>query len=312
MPKPVALILLNWNTPEHTTSCIKSIQQHCDPADYDIIIADNGSTDGSLQRISKQFPELIYLDNLTNLGYAGGNNKAITYAIEKGYTYSLVMNNDTTVSPALVRSMLDHLNQHPEAAAAQPAIYWMHQPDQLWNGQGCFQQVIGRIYSDKTLSTKTITKAKWLTGCCLFVRNSTLIENGLFNEQFFLYYEDVELSFRLRKAGHELHYLPQLSMYHEAGASSQVSAQKEGTLSPVIHYYVSRNHIWFLRKYGNSLFLPAILLTYAPYYIALLSYFLIRGRRKKASYLFNGLKDGIFRSEKVIWPKINTALKPRS
>lgn len=312
MPKSVALILLNWNTPEYTASCITSVQQNCDAADYDLIIADNGSTDGSLNKLRLQFPDLIFIDNKTNLGYAGGNNTALEYALNHGYTYSLVMNNDTTVGRGMIRGLIDHLDQHPRAAAAQPAIYWMHEPEKLWNAEGRFQQITGKVYAVKKPTTREMILAEWLTGCCILLRNSVLRECGLFNSRFFLYYEDVELSFRLRAAGYELHYLPRLSMYHEAGASGQVSAQKEGTLSPVIHYYVSRNHIWFLRKYGNPLFYPVMFLFYTPYYAALLGYFLIRGRKKKASCLFNGLKDGLFESEKVIWPKIDTALKPNS
>lgn len=320
MSKPVAILLLNWNTPEHTSNCIKSLLAHCNTSLFDLVIADNGSTDGSITKLQTQFPELIFLDNKENLGFAEGNNRAIQYSIDQGYEYSLILNNDTETDEDLVTALVHHLENNQQAAAVQPAIYWLHDKTALWNGEGCYQSFFGRIHSDcslpeenkiaetiKTTTSAVYTKAAWLTGCCMLVRNSVLKQTGYFNKQFFLYYEDVELSFRIRAAGHELHYLPGSKLYHEAGASGQLaSREKEGTLSPVIHYYVSRNQIWFLRRFGKPVFYPFMFLYHAPYFLALLAYFLIRGRKKKAGYLFNGLKDGFFTSETVIWPKLKT------
>ncbi|WP_158798479.1 glycosyltransferase family 2 protein [Pedobacter sp. L105] len=308
MQKPVAILLLNWNTPLYTSNCISSLLAVGDHSLFDIIIADNGSTDGSLQKLKSQFPQLTFLDNEYNLGFAEGNNRAINYSISQGYMYSLILNNDTETEEDLVKLLLQHLQEHPKAAAVQPAIYWLHDKTKLWNGNGCFNAVTGKIYARKIPAVHPVKyiRAKWLTGCCMLVRNSVLAKEGAFNKQFFLYYEDVELSFRLRAAGHELHYLPTATVYHEAGASGQLtSREKEGTLSPVIHYYVSRNHIWFLGRFGNPLFYPFMILFNAPYYLGLLCYFMLRGRRKKAKFLINGIKDGFFTSEKVIWPKLN-------
>ena len=312
MQKPVALLLLNWNTPKYTSDCITSLLRHCDTQLFDIIVADNGSSDQSLEKLTIQFPEITFLDNKENLGFAEGNNRALIYSINKGYRYSLVVNNDTTVDEDLITGLTAHLNDHPEAAAVQPAIYWMHNKTEIWNGKGCYNPLFGKVYSNKAIPSGTtgFSKAKWLTGCCMLVRNDVLQQTGLFNKQFFLYDEDVELSFRIRAAGHELHYLPQSKLYHEAGASGQLATkEKEGTLSPVIHYYVSRNRIWFLRRFGNPVFYPLMFLYYSLYYTGVFSYFLIRGRRKKASLLLNGLKDGFFISEKVIWPELKQAAK---
>lgn len=315
MPKPVALILLNWNTPIHTYNCINSLIANGDNSLFDIIVADNGSTDGSLQKLKKQFPDVLFIDNQYNLGFAEGNNKAIQYSIDKGYAYSLLLNNDTETEDDLVQKLLQHLQNHPEAAAVQPAIYWLHDKARLWNGEGHYNAVIGKIYSitKQSNTNKKHTRVQWLTGCCMLVRNTVLEKERGFNKQFFLYYEDVELSFRIRAEGYELHYLPDATLYHEAGASGQLpSREKEGTLSPVIHYYVSRNHIWFLRRFGNPLYYPLMVLFNAPYYLGLLCYFMLRGRCKKAKFLIKGIKDGFSTPEKVIWPKINhtTTINP--
>lgn len=308
MPKPIALLLLNWNTPTYTANCITSLIAHCDTSLFDIIIVDNGSTDGSLEILNKQFPDLIFLDNKENLGFAEGNNRAIRYSIANEYEYSLVLNNDTEVDEDIIKALHQHLYAHSEAAAVQPAIYWMHNKNSLWNGHGRFNPISGKVWSNVVPTKKGLTmiKADWLTGCCMLIRNSALQAIGLFNKQFFLYFEDVELSFRLSAAGYQLHYLPGTKMYHEAGASSQiVSSEKEGTLSPIIHYYVCRNQIWLLRKYTNPIFYPCIILCRSPYYISLLAYFFLKGKQKKAKHLLNGIKDGFFTPEKVIWPELN-------
>jgi len=307
MPKPVAVILLNWNTPGYTAACINSLKHYCDENMFDIIVADNGSTDNSLSILQAQFPDVVFIDNQENLGFAEGNNRALSYSIEHGCTYSLLINTDTLVDEDIITALSQHLNTHQQAAAAQPAIYWMHDKSKIWNGEGNFNAVTGMVRSDTKTPTHhdlaSFKQAKWVTGCCVLLRNSALQKSGLLNNKFFLYYEDVDLSYRLRDNGFELHYLPSVKMYHEAGVSAKISPKNnEGNLSPVIHYYTSRNHIWFLRKYGNTAFLPIYAIRTGLYYGALYVYFKLRNRNQKASNLIKGLKDGLFTPKNLIWP----------
>ena len=257
MPKQVALILLNWNTPVHTANCIASLKQYCDEQLFDIIVVDNGSTDDSLNLLKAQYPDLIYIENDENMGFAEGNNRGLEYSIANNYIYSLIINTDTLVDEDIVNKLSYHLNNHPEAAAVQPAIFWMHDKTRIWNGKGGFNKLLGKSYSGRTVPNPMdqFEVAQWVTGCCMLLRNSVLPLTGLFNKQFFLYYEDAELSYRIRDFGYQVHYLPSCKMYHEAGVSARLEApKKEGFLNPVIHYYISRNRIWFLRKYGNMVF----------------------------------------------------------
>jgi GT2 family glycosyltransferase len=306
MPKPVALILLNWNTPVHTANCIASLKQYCDEQLFDIIVVDNGSADNSITIIKAQYPNVIFIENGENLGFAEGNNRGIEHSIAQNYTYSLIINTDTLVDEDIVAKLSTHLNNHPKAAAVQPAIFWLHDKTKIWNGKGSFNQLLGLTYTSKNVpkETDTFEIAQWVTGCCVLLRNSALLKAGLFNKQFFLYYEDVELSYRIRELGYESHYLPSCKMYHEAGVSAQVGApKKEGFLSPVIHYYISRNRIWFLRKYGNVFCYPIYILSSASYYLLLWLYFKLRGRNEKAKLLIKGVKEGVFTPKNLIWPK---------
>lgn len=310
MHKPVAVILVNWNTAEYTANCILSLKQYCDENLFDVIVADNGSTDGSLKRLETQFPGLTYIDNQENLGFAEGNNRALEYAIKNGYPYSLIINTDTLVDEDIITKLYAHLQQHPEAAAVQPAIYWMHDKARIWNGDGKFNSFSGATSTDNRLPVKQLKgtrykTAEWLTGCCVMISNSALTEAGLFNKQFFLYFEDVDLSFRLRNKGYQLHYLFSCKMYHEAGVSAKSGVTKEGNLNPVIHYYVSRNHLWIIRGYGKPVFYPINFIYNGFYYLALLTYLKLRGRNEKVKQLIKGLKDGLFTSKKLIWPENN-------
>ncbi len=259
-----------------------------------------------------QYPDLIYIENGENLGFAEGNNRGLQYSIDNGYTYSLVINNDTLVDEDLVSKLKTHLDNHLQAAAVQPAIYWLHNKAAIWNGAGTFNASLGKTVSSTKIpdayDLKTAQTVEWVTGCCMMLRNDSLLMCGLFNQRFFLYYEDVELSFRLRECGHELHYLPSGKMYHEAGASAKVQ-KKEGFLSPIIHYYISRNHIWFLRRFGKPAFYPLYFIYNGAYYLMLLSYFVLRGRFRKARLLIKGLSEGLFTPKSLIWSNNNIGLK---
>ncbi len=306
MSKPVAVILLNWNTPHYTAACILSLKKYCDYRLFDIIVADNGSSDDSVNLLRKQFDDLVFIENGKNLGFAEGNNRALSYSIEHGYTHSLLINTDTLVDEDVVSKLHAHIITHKNVAAVQPSIYWMHRPDEIWNGEGKFNAILGITRSDTTTPSpnQKYKNAKWATGCCVLLSNEALTRSGLFNNLFFLYYEDVELCYRLREHGYKVHYLPSCKMYHEAGVSAKTGApKKEGFLSPVIHYYISRNHLWFLRKYGSSIFYPVNLLYNGAYYAAIWLYFRLRGRDQKAKMLIKGLREGLFTSKTIIWPK---------
>lgn len=300
MVKPIALILLNWNAKAHTKNCIDSLLKYANPALFDIIVADNGSTDGSLNYLKELFPQIIYIDNKENLGFAEGNNRAIDYAFQLKYEYSLLLNNDTIIESDIVEALYLFLQSNKDVAAVQPAIYYLQDKQKLWNGELKFNSFWGFTYSKKHLP-KTPTIVEWITGCCFLIRNEVLKEVGKFNTNFFLYYEDVELSFRIRQKGFKLCLLPSEIIFHEAGVSGQVASNAEGTLNPIIHYYLNRNKIWFIRRYGNKLFLIFNYLNLFVYWLMLLTYFTIKGKLKKRANLFKAIKDGFCTPSQTIW-----------
>lgn len=304
MTKQVAVIILNYNTPDYTTNCVKSIIRYCDTIIYDIIIADNGSTDSSLKILQSQFPELFFIDNKENLGFAEGNNRAMQYSIDRGYKYTLLINSDTEADSDFIAILKTHLDLNEHVAAVQPAIYWLHKRDKLWNSAGYFNKVTGNTVSKTSIRYQLINKpleVEWVTGCCALFRNQALKKTGLFNANFFLYFEDVDLSFRLRRNNFKLHYLATTKIFHEAGVSGKKNG-KEGFLNPLTHYYTSRNHLWIIRRYLPAILLVTSLTCNFFYYGILWLYFKIRKKNQKASLLLKGLKDGLFTKQLVIWP----------
>lgn len=296
MHKSVAVIIVNYNTPVHTANCVNSFITYCDQSLFDIIVVDNGSTDNSCQTLTDKFPDVFFIDNKLNLGFAEGNNIALAYSISNSYEYSLLANSDTLVKENIITALKTHLDLNSHVAAVQPAIYWMHERNKLWNGPGYFNKITGNTLSktsDEYKSVNGFLKVDWFTGCCVLLRNEVLREIGGFNKQYFLYYEDADLSFRMRSNQYDLHYTTTAKIYHEAGISSK-KAGPEGFLNPITHYYIARNHLWFIRTHGNNLLRPINMLYNLGYYLALWLYFKAKKKTRKASFVLNGIRDGLF------------------
>lgn len=301
MSKKVAVILINWNSFDLTRDTLDSLQK-VTYADFDVIVVDNGSTDGSGDQLKSTFPQVILLKSETNTGFTGGNNLAFQYAIAKGYTYAMMLNNDVEVEPDFLDPLVYTLDENKRLGAVQPLIYFHHDRDLIWNAGSVRNSWTGETVTlaynvrDDGHEQRWIRKhVDWLTGCAFMVRTDLLKRIGLLKEEFFIYYEDVDLSFRIRNAGFDLGYEPSSVIYHIAGMASK-SKEKgpEGYLDAKVHYYNARNRIWVLKKYAKTYFIPTILIYQTGYFIAVSVYFILRGRFAKLGAWLRGLKDGMF------------------
>lgn len=297
--KKVAVILVNWNSASITSDCILSLrkaQTHL----FDIIVVDNGSSDDSVAQLKNTFGDtIILLYSPVNSGFTGGNNMGMQYAIEKGYTYQMLLNNDTFVEPDFLEPLITYMDQHPEAGIIQSRIFFNHDRSLIWNGGSYFNSFWGYAYTKgynkpNSTITGTLKKVDWITGCAFFTRTSILKQVGLLAEPFFIYYEDTDLSFRIKNAGYELMYHPDSIVYHIAGmAYRQKKKGKEGIVSPFVHYLNTRNRIWFLKKYTKAQFVPSTVVYNIAYTFALLAYLVIRNRPQKIKAVLKGLRDGL-------------------
>lgn len=296
--KKTAIVLVNWNSFVYTQQCILSLDQ-VTKKDFDIIVVDNGSEDGSGEKLLQQNPQIILIKSDTNLGFTGGNNLGLEYSLQRGYQYSMLLNNDTEVAPDFLETLTDYMDKHPETGAIQPKIFYHHDRTLLWDGGSYFNPVFGITYTSglgkKPAQQHNIIKpVDWVTGCCFLTRNAILKETGLLAKNFFIYYEDVDLSFRIKKLGYELTYHPEAVIYHIAGASNKKKTKgKEGFVNPVVHYLNFRNRIWLLKKYTPFIFAPTVVMYTFFYTLAVMLYFTARFRFRKLSAVAKAIKDGL-------------------
>lgn len=288
----VAIILVNWNGYDFTRACLESIRK-VDFPDFRVIVVDNASLNQEGQRLKKAFPEIELIENTENLGFAGGNNVGIRYALEQGFSHVMLLNNDTEVEPDFLGEMVRNFNQNPNIGVVQPLILFMHDPKKIWSAGGKWIPALGRAVTLGDRHPVCDYRFKkpqldWATGCCMLISREALLKTGLLNEQYFAYFEDVEWSLRFREVGYGISLAEKAIIYHEAGASSK-KKNSEGTLSPRVFYYHVRNQFLLIRSHKAALGLMYHLLRFTLW----MGYFLIRGRFQKLKSVAKGIRDGL-------------------
>jgi GT2 family glycosyltransferase len=304
MSKKLAIILVNWNSYELTNDTLQSLYQ-TSFQDYDIICVDNASTDESLNQLRTNHNNVIILTCDQNTGFTGGNNKGMQYAIQQGYVYTLLLNNDVAVESDFLEPLVGALDANKNMGAVQPLIYFHHDRTLIWNAGSSFNQWLGITktigynkkdaqHTYRNQNQGCVSKIDWITGCAFMVKTEVLKKVGLLYDPFFIYYEDVDLSFRIKNAGYDLGYAPASVIYHIAGMSHKSTKKTaEGYVSPKVHYLNARNHIWLLKKYTSALHAPTVILYQSLYYLSVTAYFILRGRWQKIKALYKGIGEGI-------------------
>lgn len=219
VPRALAVVL-NWCAAEDTIACVLSLEADRS-AKFDILIVDNASPDGSGPLLEVRFPQHAFLQTGQNVGYAGGNLRATDWALERGYDYILIINDDAEVTNGCVGKLIETLESNPDAAAAAPTILH-HGTDIIWFAGGEFAafKAMG-THSDfgsrmnSGASANPPHEVGFLSGCVLLLRASVVRELGGFRAEFFAYVEDLELSLRYRKSGWSLIHVPAAIASHK-------------------------------------------------------------------------------------------------
>ncbi len=209
----VVVLLLNWNNWKDTNECLASLQGLAYD-DWQVLVLDNGSTDDSVARIRERFPEVEIMELGTNLGFATGNNAGIRRALQRGAMYVWLLNNDTTVDPKALRSMVEKAEADSKIGAVGSAIYYTAEPErvQTWGG-GYVDFWLGR--HRHFLRPVADEKIQYLTGASLLLRRAALESAGLLDEGFFLYWEDADICFRIRQSGWRLAVAEGSKVWHK-------------------------------------------------------------------------------------------------
>jgi GT2 family glycosyltransferase len=304
--KKIAIILVDWNGLEVTRSCLDSLYSMQRRSDLiiELFVVDNGSAILIEPLLSQRFPSVHFIRSEQNIGFAGGNNLGLDRALQLDPDYILFLNNDTVVTPNFLFPLVDCLDANSQVGAVQSKIFFYPDQQRLWNNGNLFYPLIGQTavkgYGklDEIKTTKP-SKQSWLTGCAFMMRASLCAapHQLRFDERFFALYEDVDLSFRIRKLGYSLFLVPDSVIYHHAGYSSTLRIkEKEGFVRPFMVYLNSRNRIWIVRRYTPWYSMVTAFLYLLGYFLLLIPYFLVRGRTQKAGKVLQAIRDGLIAS----------------
>ncbi|PZX58487.1 hypothetical protein LV84_01696 [Algoriphagus ratkowskyi] len=295
-PDPsVAVILVNWNGYAFTVDCLKSLRKVEFP-DFKVILVDNDSQNDEGKKLKLNYPEIDLIENVANLGFAGGNNVGIKKALNDGYTHVMILNNDTAVEPDFLGQMIRRFQNSPNLGVVQPLIYFLHDRKKIWSAGGKWNQLLCRSITlgDRKSSEEYQAKNReldWATGCCMLITRNALLEVGLLNESYFAYFEDVEWSLRFREKGYSIELAADSVIYHEAGASSK-KKHSEGTLSATVFYYHVRNQFYLLRSVSRGPQLVLASTYHLSRFVLWMGYFCVRGRFQKLKSVARGIKHG--------------------
>lgn len=243
----VAIVILNWNGKEDTLECLRSVM-NLDYGNFEVIVVDNGSSDGSVAEIRAQFPEVAVVETGQNLGYAGGNNVGIKRALAAGAEYVLLLNNDTVVAQDMLRELVDATRRLPDNAVVGCAILFYRDPTQVWFlGGGWDRERINFIHEgseerfDPALSM--VREVDYVTGCALMASRVTLASVGRIDEAFFLTYEDADWCYRARREGYRCFVSTRAKLWHK------VSVSFGGEKSALVQYFTARNRLLWARRH---------------------------------------------------------------
>jgi hypothetical protein len=231
--------------------CLKSLQA-MNYQSLQVILVDNGSTDGTVEAVHQHFPQVEIIENASNLGYAAGCNQALRRFLNSESDYALLLNNDTVVAPDMLDHLVEAALKHPDAGMLGPTIWHFDQPDHLWSaGQRCRPVTRSGQPPKGDPRGETLYQVDYLFGCGLLVKRRLLEQVGLFDERFFMYYEDQDLCLRAQAAGYRLLVVPAARMWHRVAGST-------GEGSPLQKYYLARSSVLFFARHTPWPLIPLI------------------------------------------------------
>jgi GT2 family glycosyltransferase len=243
VPK-VSIVILNWNGYQDTLVCLKSLERLTYPR-AEIIVVDNGSADDSERLIRKAYPKVNLIQTGQNLGFAGGNNVGIRAALELGAQYIMLLNNDTVVEKNFLEPLVWHLEKNKSAGAVQPKLMRDNQEGVV---DSLGQEICRFIARDIAYGQKEngeILEPKEIFGPCAaaaLFRKEVFEKVGLLDPRFFMVFEDVDFSWRMREKGYSSWLIPNSVVFHKRGVSG-------GTTNEKVSFHAAKNKLFLKIKY---------------------------------------------------------------
>jgi GT2 family glycosyltransferase len=240
----VLIIVLCHNGVALTLACLNSLRRLTYKR-VDLLVIDNASQDGTPALVRHTFPEVRVIETGANLGFAAGNNVGLGYALQHGYDYALLLNNDTEVAPDLLDALITAAEEDPAIGVVGPKIYYHDRPTVIWSAGGIITwgRGLSHMRGIDTVDQGQFDEpadVDFVTGCALLVRSAVMQQVGMLDERFGMYYEETEWCVRIARAGWRIQYVPSGRLWHKIRPAQQDQ-------SPRITYYMARNRLLFLR-----------------------------------------------------------------
>jgi GT2 family glycosyltransferase len=314
----LSIIIVNYNVRPYLEQCLDSIRKSAQGLEVETIVVDNNSSDGSVACLKERFTDVVIIENNTNCGFAKANNQGIKIA--KG-RYVMLLNPDTVITESTISDCIRFMDEHDDAGAlgvkmlksdgsfAYESRRGIPTPFVAFckmSGLGTLfpnSRTFGRYYM-RYLDIDSAERIDIISGACMFIRRSTLDKSGMLDEDFFMYGEDIDLSYRLLQTGKHNYYLP-TRILHYKGESTQKSSYR------YVYNFYNAMLIFFRKHFSNYNFLISLPIKAAIFVKAFMAYMsnLMRGKHndkeeklgfmRQFLFLFIGSPDNISDVEKI-------------
>ncbi len=240
----IAIIILNWNGKQDTLACLESLGK-LTYSNFEVIVVDNGSTDGSQAVIREYFPNHTLIQNTENLGFAEGNNVGLRVALQGGADLFFLLNNDTVAAADILERFLETFQAHPDAGILGAKILLFDQRQTLDHLGGMWNSRTG-TFAFTGMNTpeeqwQTADELDYVCGAGMMIKKSVIEAVGCFDPRFFLIWEESDYCFRARIAGFKVLTCPQAKVWHKVSASFTGG-------KPHSAYYWWRNRLLWIEK----------------------------------------------------------------
>lgn len=278
----VAVVILNWNGKKYLHDFLPSVLASTWP-DLEVVVGDNGSSDGSVTYLQTRFPSITVVENNDNYGFTGGYNRVLA---QVEADYFILLNSDVEVEPGWIEPVITQMEDDERIAAAAPKVKSYHQKDHFEHAGAAggfidkygYPFCRGRIFFDIEPDKgqyEVPGEIFWASGATMFIKKKCWDEAGGFDESFFAHMEEIDLCWRLKNMGYKVVYCPQSQVYHVGGGTLNAE-------NPFKTYLNFRNNLLLLKN--NLPFWSALWVISIRFFMDLLALlrFLMEGKRKDA------------------------------
>lgn len=251
---------LTWNQKSDVLECLRTLVQ-LDYPNYEIVVVDNGSTDGTFEAIRKRYPQVHVVRHAENLGCAEGVNGEIRHTLQTGADYLFIIANDATVEPTTLSELVRVAQKDPRIGMVHPKVYYSSDPKKIWFAKGGkmdwlrgkFFGFIQNVEDQGNFDEEG--EAEFFPGGFSLVRMEAVKKAGFLDPHYFIFLDDADWSLRIRRAGYSARYAPQARAWHKP--SSSVGMESES-----FYYYRTRNRLFFMKRHAPHACLPIFFVSF--------------------------------------------------